>query len=44
MGLFDTLIIGRGGGSIEELWSFNEEIVAEAIFRSTDPNYLCCWT
>lgn len=34
---FDVLIVGRGGGSIEELWSFNEEIVAEAIFRSTIP-------
>nr|WP_245301540.1 exodeoxyribonuclease VII large subunit [Virgibacillus natechei] len=35
--MFDVLIIGRGGGSIEELWSFNEEIVAEAIFKSTIP-------
>ncbi|MBM7598004.1 exodeoxyribonuclease VII large subunit [Virgibacillus halotolerans] len=35
--LFDTLIIGRGGGSIEELWSFNEEIVAQAIFNSNIP-------
>ncbi len=35
--LFDTLIIGRGGGSIEELWSFNEEIVARAIFDSEIP-------
>ncbi|MDY7043482.1 exodeoxyribonuclease VII large subunit [Virgibacillus sp. M23] len=35
--LFDVLIIGRGGGSIEELWSFNEEIVAKAIFNSTIP-------
>ncbi|MFC4558769.1 exodeoxyribonuclease VII large subunit [Virgibacillus kekensis] len=34
---FDVLIIGRGGGSIEELWSFNEEIVADAIFKSTIP-------
>lgn len=34
---FDVLIIGRGGGSIEELWSFNEEIVAEAIFQSKIP-------
>lgn len=36
-GLFDLLIVGRGGGSIEELWSFNEEMVAEAIFHSTVP-------
>ncbi len=36
-GEFDTLIVGRGGGSIEELWSFNEEIVAEAIFHSKIP-------
>lgn len=35
--LFDVLILGRGGGSIEELWSFNEEIVAEAIFKSKIP-------
>ncbi len=35
--IFDTLIIGRGGGSIEELWSFNEEIVAHAIFNSHLP-------
>lgn len=36
-GHFDTLIVGRGGGSIEELWSFNEEIVARAIFASRVP-------
>ncbi|MFA1821579.1 exodeoxyribonuclease VII large subunit [Virgibacillus oceani] len=36
-GLFDLLIVGRGGGSIEELWGFNEEIVAESIFRSSVP-------
>lgn len=33
----DVLIVGRGGGSIEELWSFNEEIVANAIFASRIP-------
>lgn len=33
----DVLIIGRGGGSIEELWAFNEEIVAESIYRSDLP-------
>ena len=33
----DTLIVGRGGGSMEDLWSFNEEIVAKAIFESDTP-------
>ena len=33
----DVLIIGRGGGSIEELWAFNEEIVAESIYDSDLP-------
>lgn len=37
MGEFDVIILGRGGGSIEELWSFNEESVAEAIFHSKIP-------
>lgn len=35
--LVDVMIIGRGGGSIEDLFAFNEEIVAEAIFRSEIP-------
>ncbi|WP_313798341.1 exodeoxyribonuclease VII large subunit [Cytobacillus sp.] len=33
----DVLIIGRGGGSIEELWAFNEESVAKSIFHSRIP-------
>ena len=33
----DVLIVGRGGGSIEDLWSFNEEIVAYAIYNSQIP-------
>ncbi|MGR3974042.1 MAG: exodeoxyribonuclease VII large subunit [Candidatus Rhabdochlamydia sp.] len=35
--LADVLIVGRGGGSLEDLFAFNEEIVAEAIFRSQIP-------
>ena len=34
---FDVLIVGRGGGSMEDLWCFNEEVVARAIFRSDLP-------
>lgn len=33
----DVMIVGRGGGSIEDLWAFNEEVVAQAIFDSRVP-------
>ena len=35
--LSDVIILGRGGGSIEDLWPFNEELVAYEIFKSTVP-------
>lgn len=33
----DTLIVGRGGGSIEDLWAFNEEVTARAVYESKIP-------
>ena len=36
-GICDVLIVGRGGGSIEDLWAFNERIVAQAIYDSRIP-------
>lgn len=33
----DVMIVGRGGGSIEDLWAFNEEVVAQAIFNCSVP-------
>ena len=34
---YDLIVTGRGGGSIEDLWAFNEEIVADAIFNAQTP-------
>ena len=37
LGTIDVMIVGRGGGSVEDLWAFNEEVVARAIFHSAVP-------
>lgn len=36
-GYSDVIIVGRGGGSLEELWAFNEEVLARAIYKSDIP-------
>jgi len=33
----DVMVVGRGGGSVEDLWAFNEEMVADAIFNASTP-------
>ena len=40
----DLIIIGRGGGSFEDLWPFNDEALAREIFQMFKTNYICSWT